>query len=150
MSYPWPSNEAGLWSYAEAAQLTKILAIAITKLGGKLEIPMVALAGTPASEFVISTSEDLLRDTMTIKVRAVRREWGEVLDVSQLEKAEFVGTRGGQAKTWIARANDESATITTEDLEAEFYVSPILTMRTIGVALVDSSGAMVNHTTRNQ
>jgi hypothetical protein len=116
---------------------------------------MEALRAMPASEFVVSTSEDLLRDTMTIKVRAVRRELGEVLDVSQLEKAEFkeVATYGGvqpTQKVWRAKANGEVATLTTEDLEAEFYVSPILTMRTIGVALVDSSGSMVNHTTRNR
>jgi hypothetical protein len=140
-------------TYEEATRLTRLLAIAVAKLGGRLEVPTDAIFGS-RPEFVISTKEDILRDTVTVKVREVRRELGEVLDVSQLEKAEYeeIGTlgKGTLRKMWVAKANGAIATCTTKDLEAEFYVSPILTMRTIGVALVDSTGAMVDHNTRTR
>ena len=138
--------------YQQTVELTKILAIAIGKLGGRLEIPRDALLDD--LQFVISTTDNFYADTMTIKIREVRRELGEVLDVNQLEPAEYeeVATLGYGTvrKVWIARANDQVATLTTEDLDAEFYVSPILTMRTIGVALVDSSGSMVTHSVRSR
>lgn len=46
---------------------------------------------------------------------------------------------------WHAEANGVHISYQTLDLDEEFWVSPIWTMRERGVALVDSSGTMVKN-----
>jgi hypothetical protein len=74
-----------------------------------------------------------------------------LLDVSQLAKAEHTEVRmNGQVSMniWHAEANDCHVSYQTLDLEAEYWVSPILTMREQGVALIDNSGQMVKNSRR--
>lgn len=71
-----------------------------------------------------------------------------MIDVNTLAKAEHNEIRANGAvkvHVWYAEANGVSLIYHTEDLIAEFWVSPIWTMREKGVALVDSSGTMVKN-----
>lgn len=75
-------------------------------------------------------------------------------DVNNLELAEHDTVMDGAynpiAIVWHAEAHGAKVSLRTVDLEASYWVSPIKTMRTRGVALVDSSGAMVRHTVVNR
>lgn len=68
------------------------------------------------------------------------------LDVSTLDKARRTEVRvNGEVveHVWYGAANGVPIVMVTSDLDAEFWVSPILNMREQGVSLVDSSGQMV-------
>jgi hypothetical protein len=76
-----------------------------------------------------------------------------MIDVSTLERAEMneIRAMGVTVKhVWHGEAHGVKVSLTTEDLWAEYWVSPIWTMREKGVALVDKNGNMVKNERRDR
>ena len=71
------------------------------------------------------------------------------LDVNTLAKAhrEYSTEHGTK---WVGLAHGVQVSYVSLDPTAEFWVSPIWTMREKGVALVDSSGQMVANNRRDR
>jgi hypothetical protein len=137
--------------YDSSVPLVRLLCIAIHELGGVLEIDYDRLH-SPDEEFEIRQSEEV-KGTVVYRVRKLDVEVGDVLDVNTLSLAEYenIQVDGKTAsRLWTASANGVTVTLKTEDLTADYYYSPIRTMRTRGVALVDSSGQMATHSVVNR
>jgi hypothetical protein len=78
-----------------------------------------------------------------------------MLDVSTLKKAyPSYGIDVNHPDTsfvvWSGEAHGVKVAYLTYDLDAEFWVSPIWTMREKGVALVDKNGNMVKNERRDR
>jgi len=76
-----------------------------------------------------------------------------MIDVGTLARAEFTEVRANGTvirKTWHAEAHGVELVFTTPDLDSEYWVSPIKTMREKGVALIDSSGQMIVNERRDR
>lgn len=75
------------------------------------------------------------------------------IDVNTLKLAEHNQVRMNGSVTmhiWQAEAYGVRISYQTLDLDAKFWVSPILTMRQEGVALVDCTGQMVKNERRSR
>lgn len=76
-----------------------------------------------------------------------------MLDVTTLDMANERSRRtveGVTTITWTAEAHGVRLEYVSYDPDAEYWVSPIWTMREKGVALVDKSGAMVKNVRRDR
>lgn len=73
-----------------------------------------------------------------------------MIDVSELEEADYDDVTTNYGETFVRRsfhavAHDVVVSYITADPTMRLWVSPILTMREKGVALVDESGQMIVH-----
>lgn len=77
-----------------------------------------------------------------------------MIDVKTLKRAVcklgYTSTMGNQPNVWFGEAHGVEVQFETFDYDAEFWVSPIWTMREKGVALVDSHGTMVKNERRDR
>jgi hypothetical protein len=137
--------------YDSSASLVRLLCLAVEKLGGSLSVPEGFETGdTPSYALRWQTT---LKHGRLLIVHRTNVEVGDVLDVSTLSLAparDVVEDGQVVARVWTAGSNGVTASLRTEDLNAVYYQSPIMTMRTMGVALVDASGQMAVHTVVNR